>query len=519
MHRPVDPQQLVSSNAGYSGTPLWKLKQQGAVPRFDKEEEEEAAAAAAAEEAELQAALLRVSVDAVSFGRTEASEARGEKPLVRHLIVKDLRKVAARSKVPLPSGGLFEKSSVVQLFAIFDGQSCAESAGPFAAEWCAKQLLPKLLRNLSALPAGYENKTFVKATLTKTFEDLDKDILRGQPMIHDGCGAAVALTVGETAFVSVIGKCDVVIGGSGGNLQSLGNAQGRPELPEERQYVIEKGASLQQGDGGQVFIRAPNGAMAHCSRSLGDRAWKGDDGGVPGSIPLVRCKPQTTAIELSWADKHQYLVLSSMPVVSRVTVKDMGAVASDYLGKPRACAGEIAGRAVEADGRSQCTTMAVYFIPKDDKVVMPAAKKAKKEAESVRLRHIVVKWRDCAQPFDPVRNRPVNRTREEAETVLRTALRELTNEAKGIKLPVDPNKAKLVALQPTPKYISLCKEISECATAQKGGGMLGDLGWLGPPELAKFGPAFAEMAKALGVGQWSDLAPSEQGMHLFQRIA
>jgi len=31
---------IVSSNAGYSGTPLWKLKQQGALPRFNVPEEQ-----------------------------------------------------------------------------------------------------------------------------------------------------------------------------------------------------------------------------------------------------------------------------------------------------------------------------------------------------------------------------------------------------------------------------------------------------------------------------------------------
>merc|ERR1719401_1852958 len=157
---------------------------------------------------------------------------------------------------------------------------------------------------------------------------------------------------------------------------------------------------------------------------------------------------------------------------------------------------------------------------KEDKTGQPPpAKKARKEAESVRLRHIVVKHRDCGQPFDPVRNRPIARSREEAETMLRRALRELNQEAKQNKVPVDNAKAKLAALQPTPKYVSLCKEISECTTAQKGGGMMGDLGWLSQDQLSKFGPSFCETTKQLGVGQWSDLAGSDQGVHLLQRIA
>jgi len=519
---------IVSSNAGYSGTPLWKLKQQGALPRFTREDEEgdEQAAQAAQEEA---SEVLRVAVDAVSLGRADSA---GEKPLVRHVIVKDLRKVAARSKVTLPAGGLFENRAQILLFALFDGQSCAEAPGPFAAESCAKQVLPKLLRNLSALPPGYENATFVKAALTKTFEDLDKEILRGQPAIHDGCGAVVALTVGEKLFTAVSGKCDAVLceaeqqkGGEQGLpvFVPLGSKQGRCSLPDEQKWLTENGGVVFQAEGGHTLVSSPNGAVASVSRSLGDRAWKGAEGGIPGSIKLLRGTPETKVTDLAPAEKHQFLVMSSMPVAESVSQQECTSIAWEFSGKPRAASGAIAGKAAEAPQNgngAQCTAVVVYFWPKDDKSAQaPPPKKARKEAESVRLRHIVVKHRDCGQPFDPVRNRPVTRAREEAETMLRRALRELLQEAKTIKVSADPSKAKLVALQPTPKYLALCKEMSECTTAQKGGGMMGDLGWLAQDQLVRFGPAFAETAKALGVGQWSDLAGSEHGIHLLQRIA
>mmetsp|Transcript_63285 Transcript_63285/g.153110 ORF Transcript_63285/g.153110 Transcript_63285/m.153110 type:complete len:531 (+) Transcript_63285:298-1890(+) len=517
---------IVSSNAGYSGTPLWKLKQQGALPRFNREDEEaELQAAAAAAAAEEEGEALRIAVDAVSLGRGDAA---GEKPLVRHVIVKDLRKVAARSKVALPTGGLFENRAPLLLFALFDGQSCAEAPGPYAAEWCAKQVLPKLLRNLSALPPGYENATFVKATLTKTFEDLDKEILRGQPAIHDGCGASVALTVGDKLFTAVCGKCEALLcevnltKGVVGTPVNLGSAQGRCHLPEEQKWLMENGGVVFQAEGGATLVSSPSGAVAQVSRSLGDRAWKGPDGGIPGSMKLLRGAPETKVTELSWADKTQLLVIASAPVAEAVKAEESINIGAEFTGKPRAASGEIAGKAADSpqNNNAQCTAVVIYFLPKEEKAVQqPPTKKARKEAESVRLRHIVVKHRDCGQPFDPVRNRPVTRTREEAETILRRALRELSAEAKTIKLPADANKAKLAALQPTPKYTALCKELSECTTAQKGGGMMGDLGWLSQDQLARFGPAFGETAKALGVGQWSDLAGSDHGIHLLQRIA
>merc|ERR1719221_1277392 len=298
---------IVSSNAGYSGTPLWKLKQQGALPRFNREDEEAEQQAAAAAAQEDQEDLLRVAVDAVSLGRADGV---GEKPLVRHVIVKDLRKVAARSKVPLPTGGLFENRAAVQLFALFDGQSCADAQapGPLAAEWCAKQVLPKLLRNISALPPGYENATFLKATLTKTFEDLDKEILRGQPAIHDGCGGAVALMIGNMLFTGVCGKCDATLceqdskPALGGpkilhTPVPMGANQGRTDLPEEQSWIASNGGVVYQG--GVTGPHLPPGTVSAVTRSLGDRMWKGADGGIPGSVKLLRGTPQTTATELS----------------------------------------------------------------------------------------------------------------------------------------------------------------------------------------------------------------------------
>ncbi|CAE7185109.1 unnamed protein product, partial [Symbiodinium pilosum] len=118
---------------------------------------------------------------------------------------------------------------------------------------------------------------------------------------------------------------------------------------------------------------------------------------------------------------------------------------SDFEQKPRAASGEIANRAALApqNSNAQCTTIVVYFVPKDDRAVMePAAKRAKKEAESVRLRHIVVRHQDCSSPFDPVRNVQVQRTAQEAEGILRQALQELITEAKTIKLPAGKKAAK-----------------------------------------------------------------------------
>jgi len=74
-------------------------------------------------------------------------------------------------------------------------------------------------------------------------------------------------------------------------------------------------------------------------------------------------------------------------------------------------------------------------------------------------------------------------------------------------------------VQPSPKFIKLCKELSECETAKNGGGMLGDMGWLSEPKLLSFGRSFLEISKALQTGQWSDLVRTEHGVHILQKIA
>jgi len=378
---------FVSSNAGYSGTPLWKLKQQGQLPKIAQQQAEEQEAKKAAEldaqEEEEAAEKFRVQVDAVTFGRSES----GEKPLVRHVIVKDLRKVAARQRVSLPTGGHFDGKAPVLLFALFDGQSCAEAPGPLAAEWCSKNMLPKLLRNLSALPPGYENDVFIKATLKKTFEDLDKDILVGQPAIHDGCGASVAVLIGERLFTAVCGNASAVLceagnkSGSQVNLkpQNMGEKQGYCHIPEEQKFLTENGGAMFTSETGATLVSGPGGAVAQVSRSLGDRAWKGETGGIPGSVKLLRGIPETRSAELSWGEKHHCLILASAPVAGAVNPEDCAKLASQLGSRPRATAGEIVAKAAAFSATTQCTAVVVKFVAKEGQATsQPAAKRQKK---------------------------------------------------------------------------------------------------------------------------------------------
>jgi len=130
----------------------------------------------------------------------------------------------------------------------------------------------------------------------------------------------------------------------------------------------------------------------------------------------------------------------------------------------------------------------------------PAAKKAKlAQPSQVRLRHIMLKHKECKSTVDKVRNKQVKRTRGEAERLLRGILEECEN---------DPDRKV---------FTQRCREISECPSSLKAGDAAGDLGWMKPG--GKSGPAFDNAAFTLQVRQLSDLVDTEQGIHLLLRSA
>lgn len=141
----------------------------------------------------------------------------------------------------------------------------------------------------------------------------------------------------------------------------------------------------------------------------------------------------------------------------------------------------------------------VVFFDRVEAPDAPPQKRARKEDPSqVRLRHILLKHRECKSTIDKVRNKQVKRTRGEAERTLRAVLEECEG---------DPERRAFTAR---------CKELSECQSCLKAGDLVGDLGWVKP---GKYGQAFDDTAFALQVGQLSDLADTDQGIHIIMRTA
>lgn len=528
--------QGVGGHEGYSGTPYWKIAQQNQKLR----------------EAALAESLAYVVdrkpirppnllAEAVSLGGPSG----GGKPFSRHVLVKCLRKVADRAKVDLPTTDLFKDKAPMGLFALFDGQSGAGEPGPNAATFCAQNFHKKVMENLAALPPNCTGETFVKAALVKSFEDLDQELLDTQPNIQDGCGAAVVLTIGDHLFTAVLGGaegilCEVPESGGLGRPRPLGKSQGRCHLPEERSRLLRQGG-LVVGEGSDAKVVGPGSLTSTISRSLGDAAWKRPASGVS----VLSCIPEVQSVKLSWADRHTFLMLASRPVAEVLTNQeliDLGG--SIFPMQPRAASGEASAQALDrlmADkppGQTlpQCTTVMVWFLTggpaggiDDDGPTIKDEGQAKKKAKvgaggpstelaSARLRHILVRFQDGPKPPGD-KEQLGTRTRLEAEALLRRLAREFRMELEEMrKKPNMPRKPEELALR-SDKFAKLCKEYSECPTSQKGGGMCGDLGWMSKDSQRKLGDSFREGIAVLRPGDWSDILPSVDGLHLVQRIA
>lgn len=490
-------------NNGFSGAPMWKIKQQTAHHQamvqaaqrafMDGKEAEEAERRRVALELERGHKLL---VDAVVLSAgilvapAQEKDKTGVTPpqvvkLVRNVIVRDLRKVAGTLNIPLPKAGLFADTGQRALFALFDGQS-DDAPDPRVAEACCRQLPVLLLRNLAPLPPQNCVAAFVKAAMLKTFEDLGKELSAAG--LSTKCAASVVLIVGPWLFSAVLGGCTAILF-QGGQRPSAARGPSGPS--------------------GYIPIH-----LAGASRLL---------------TPQTFGMPDVTGHELALNDGDPFIVLAGPPVSEVVPVAELLDASVAFLQRPRAACGEIAARAVERlkaktgeseDHLPDCAVISAFFrrpeLESKRTDTAPPAKKPKtdeKAFESVRIRHIVVRHKDCKHPVDPVRNKPVQRSLEEAEQVLRSVLMELEKDG------CHRGDSKWAATS-TGRIMKVTRETSECKSALKGGSQCGDLGWLGKKELDKMGKEiFVENVKSLPIGEWSDIMHTEQGAHIMMRIA
>eukprot|EP00928_Gymnodinium_smaydae_P072406 TRINITY_DN55776_c0_g1_i1.p1 TRINITY_DN55776_c0_g1~~TRINITY_DN55776_c0_g1_i1.p1 ORF type:complete len:476 (-),score=97.19 TRINITY_DN55776_c0_g1_i1:134-1561(-) len=466
------PSGFEQGNTGYSGAPMWKIKLQtqqyrAVVEAAQAARLEETKKAEEKKEDIFEKPGPKILVDAYVVRSSKGQQ------LVRHMLVKDLRKAASVMHMEMPTEGIFnDKGGQRALFALFDGQS-AESPGPMAAEICCRHVLGKILRNLLSLPAANCTAVFIKAALLKTFEDLEKELQVAQ--INERCGAALALVIGDYLFTAVLGNCGAVLFQSSG---STGSAKG---------------------------------TLQWSSTPLSTAASQAPPG--PGQIL------GTPEVKGTQMEGEPFFVLTGCPTSKLVDVQEQGEICASFIRRPRASAGEIASRAGKNEGAGDCAAVVAYVKqPEEDKPGQPAAKKLKiqqqqSQMDSVRLRHVVVRYKAEKGAINPMNNKPVTRSREEAEALLRDALTELLKDGEHI------GDSKFAA-QVTPQMLKVFRATSECKTSIKGGSNCGDLGWLSKKELQRMGKeGFAEQVFGLGIAEWSDLVFTIEGAHLIMRMA
>lgn len=487
------------------------------------------------------------------------------KPVVRTVLVKDLRKAARQLKMPLPTQGIFA-GAACGLFALFDGQSCTGEVGPQAAGYCAQQFHLKILPKLAALaPDNCNYNGNVSAALVECFTDLD-DELQQRAEGAEGCGACVALVIGQTLFTAIVGKCNAILAET--TFKPLLNKDGkrepdgdpRPIVLGDKQGMWQwQSEKLWTGEMGMIFsdvkVQVIRGALNSIAMgSIGDHASKSSDSQKaasdkadaisdhasdkalssskpkappqqPETQPVKKSTPEVHCINLDWGVGHPYIFMVSAPIADSVGLGMVMDVAAAFSMRPKVMSGEIATTALEfakSGKSSQCTVCALCFLPpaEVDAEISPGAssvalhrKKQKTglKTGSMRFRHILVKHRDIKNAKD-LRNKDVTRTKVEAEAMLRKALKELRENGED---KVDPSKPE----KPTPTFERICKEISECQTAMKGAANRGDLGWMSKDEIKGMGGDFEEIANSSQLATWSDIAYSNEGCHLLLRIA
>lgn len=538
--------QGIGGHEGWSGTPFWKIQAQAAQQR-ELLLQESLAYVSERKPIVPPNVLVEAACVGGSAGEGAPADSAGSKPFCRHVLIKCLRRVSDRMRVELPTTGLFASQAPLGLFALFDGQSCAGQPGAGAAEFCSRNFHTKVLDNLANLPADCTSDRFVKAALVQSFEDLDSDLLAAHPEAKEGCGASVALLLGDYLFTAVLGACDAMLcevpeGSNTPRPVPLGSNQGRCHLPEERARLQRVGATV-VGEGSSARVQCSVGTSS-VTRSLGDPTWKRQDKSV------LSCIPEIQSAKLSWAERHLFLLLTSRPVLEALRPQEMVDAALGFPAQPRAACGEITTKAVEKHVASaQCTAVEIWFMPggprarpaADEEAAggvggssasaalgneAPAKKKAKVitstaqgEMKSARLRHIVVRFQELQRPLAEPGAKKVARSRQEAEALLRGVMRELRDELEELRRkPNQPKKPEELALR-SEKFAKLCKEHSECPTSQKGGGMCGDLGWVSRDSQRKRGGGFHDAVSVLRPGDWSDIVASNEGLHLIQRIA
>jgi NIMA-interacting peptidyl-prolyl cis-trans isomerase 1 len=403
---------------------------------------------------------------------------------VRHVIVKELARAAIALRLSI--GHLDQPCA---MYCLYEGHR-GGSGGNVCTDFCAKHLHGKLLPKLAAF-RGYWEDERLQAAMRESYEELDADFKEKHPASKEGCCAAVALVTGHRLVVASLGDISCVLCHRSGEVVRLVQAHAVPDPDRDEDDDSEDEAQAQAA--AEAAARP-----IRWTRSFGDLDYKGED-----KVPQLSATPEVKVIHLE--HKHHgfaficrslYAAIGGSPAVTTVFRRSAG--------RPRMASGTLVDAAVQWLGQvgPECGLASVVaFFDKVEASDMPAAKKAKTaEATQVRLRHILLKHKECRSVIDKVRNKQVKRTRGEAERKLRGVLEECDGD-KGHKI-----------------FTTRVRELSECQSSLKAGDHAGDLGWV-KRGTSKMGDVFEAAAFPLQCNQMSDLVDTDQGVHIILRTA
>jgi len=510
-------------NAGYSGTPLWKLHaerdaQQQAETQYDTVKIPDGFVKKEGDwyYSEKRQAFWNVSDrqlyvwDPLAQKRVELYEAKNyeisisaggichERAIqVRNVIVRDLARAAQALRMSID-----HLDRPCAMYALYEGHRGRPGEANVCNDFCAKHLHAKLLPRLASFRGFWEDER-LKEAMCETFRELDASFAEKHPGASEGCSAAVALVMGDRLVVASLGDVACVLCLRSGETSRLVRAHAvpDPDADEEEDSGEEDrpegccATSSAASTGSAVAATPP----VRWTRAFGDLDFK-----IAGQPHEILTTPDVKILHLQ--HKHHgfaficrslYASIGGSPAVSTVFRRSAG--------RPRMASGALVDAAVQWLGQvgTDCSLGSIVaFFDKVEAADAPPQAKRRRTAEpsQVRLRHILVKHRECKTPIDKVRNKQVKRTQGEAERLLRAALEECEGDRER------------------KTFAKRCRELSECQSCLKAADLAGDLGWI-KRGAGKMGESFEAAAFALQVNQLSDLVDSDQGIHVILRSA
>eukprot|EP00930_Biecheleria_cincta_P004157 TRINITY_DN105041_c0_g1_i1.p1 TRINITY_DN105041_c0_g1~~TRINITY_DN105041_c0_g1_i1.p1 ORF type:complete len:542 (+),score=103.56 TRINITY_DN105041_c0_g1_i1:65-1690(+) len=403
----------------------------------------------------------------------------------RHVLVKDLTKAAQALRMSVEH--LDRPCALYALYEGHRGKPGASSAN-CCSDFCVKHLHQKLLPKLAAFRGFWEDAR-LEVAMKESFLELDAEFLEKHPGATDGCCASVALVTGQRVVIASLGDVASVACMRDGEASEVHKAHVAPGTdPDDEDEDDEDDEA--NADAAQA---AP---PIRWTRSFGDSDFKRAD-----SSPRLVATPDVKVLHLEPNHLGVAFVCRALyNAIGRSTA--VATVSKRCAPRSRMAAGALVDAAVQWLGQvggDLGLGSIVVFFDRIESAGGSAQKRARIEIPTqVRLRHILLKHKECKSTVDKVRNKQVKRSRGDAERLLRAVLEECQS---------DPDR-KI--------FTQRCKEMSECQSCLKAGDLVGDLSWVKP---GKYGQTFDDLAFALSVGQLSDLVETDQGIHIILRSA